>query len=243
MAPIPSNFSKGEADLPKPFSDGLSLIGYTEPGYLGEHGVGFVNKSGRLVKFYMNEKETPGSFSEGLAAQTKFNESDSGEKKALVGFVDKSWNFVIQPKYSWTSSFHDGLCLVQFPKDKGYSEHLGFIDKTGHEVIALGFQERGFDFSEGLAVVWQNQGGWGYINKNGHRVISLGLLDVTPGGFSDGLALIPGRGYIDHSGQTRLRFPDGVIEAQNFSDGLAAVAKRKQKMIHGKSYDLECGAS
>jgi hypothetical protein len=64
MAPIPSNFSKGEADLPKPFSDGLSLIGYTEPGYLGEHGVGFVNKSGRLVKFYMNEKETPGSFSE-----------------------------------------------------------------------------------------------------------------------------------------------------------------------------------
>jgi hypothetical protein len=116
--------------------------------------------------------------------------------------------------------FHDGLLEI------AVSDGV-YVDTKGKKVIDNGL-DRGWDFSEGLAVAMRKgEEKWGYIDKTGEFVISPRFA-TSPNGyvwsFQEGLAKIEvsGKvGYIDHTGEFAItpRFLDG----ESFHDGMARV--------------------
>jgi len=56
--------------------------------------------------------------------------SISSVSDTRYGYIDKTGNYVIEPKFYGAESFSEGLALV-YEKNKGE----GFIDKTGEYVI------------------------------------------------------------------------------------------------------------
>lgn len=73
------------------------------------------------------------------------------ETESLWGFIDKSGNYVIPPKFISAECFSDGLSLVcileRSGKNKKYA--YGYIDKTGKFVIKPKYVEAS-SFSEDL---------------------------------------------------------------------------------------------
>jgi serine/threonine protein kinase len=97
---------------------------------------------------------------------------------------------------------------------------VGFIDKTGKEVIPCKYDDAG-TFSEGLAAVEFN-GRWGFIDKTGEEVISCKYDEKWP--FSEGLAAVElnGKwGYIDKTGKEEI--PCKYDYAWSFFEGTAEV--------------------
>ena len=80
----------------------------------------------------------------------------SPEKEAY-GYVNKTWEFVIEPKFASAAPFSEGLARVAVIEDE--VEKLAFIDKNGDFVIPprfntdFDFRRNSSDFSEGLAAV------------------------------------------------------------------------------------------
>jgi hypothetical protein len=164
------------------------------------------------------EAQTIGRFASGLATiQPRF--------KKNMGFIDKSGDMVIEPKFRAAEPFSEGLACV-LARDK-----IGYIDVTGDFVIEPQF-DRGGSFSENRAYV--QKGGLtgpnpvGYIDRTGRVVIEPQFSHA--GRFSGGRAAIGIRedprdvgkdGYIDTDGniviepQFRCAFP--------FTHGLAQV--------------------
>ena len=109
------------------------------------------------------------------------------DKNGVVGYVDRSGEWVIEPQFATANNFHEGLAVA-----REYSDALpnlyGYIDKSGEWVIEPQYLEAG-DFSNGLAAVskedWEikirygddtSEGNpsylTGYIDKNGEIAIS-----------------------------------------------------------------------
>ncbi len=145
------------------------------------------------------------------------------EKDGKAGYIDETGKVVIPPTlelYSSGGEFHDGLLEVSASDGK-------YIDRTGQVVVNPGL-ERGWDFSEGLAVAMKKgEKVWGFIGTDGEFHIQPRFATYPQGyvhSFSDGLAMIEteGRfGYVDHAGRFVIepRFADG----QSFSNGFARV--------------------
>ena len=142
------------------------------------------------------------SFSEGLAMV------GIGGK---AGFVDKSGNIVIEPRFNPTSSysfgynirngFSEGLAVVsvgKYPKIQ-----YGCIDTSGQFVIQPKF-DLILPFSEGLAA-FQHGGKWGFLDKTGKIVVPAQKYESVSS-FSEGLASarLGWRNYviIDKTGRT-----------------------------------------
>lgn len=92
------------------------------------------------------------------------------------GYVDKTGNIVIEPRFVRAGHFFKGLAkVVSIIGDGKGGRYIafGYIDKTGKYVAEPRFDDAG-DFSEGLAKV--KMGGkrsyrYGYIDKTGKVVI------------------------------------------------------------------------
>jgi WG containing repeat len=193
-----------------------------------------INKSGQTVltrttaqvQFNINEEA---KFSEGL-----IEAYDCVTRK--IGFMDKTGNFVIQPKYRHAAPFSERLARVSVLEDN--EEKLGFIDHEGRFVIPprfntdADFARNSTDFSETLASlseglrphVTQTENSV-YINTKGEIVLFTDFSYSGP--FHDGVAVAYDPksnkwGYIDKSGTAIIspRFD----RARDFSDGLAAVS-------------------
>jgi len=143
-------------------------------------------------------------------------------KGGEAGYIDHTGKVVMPPSVSWAggNEFHDGLLEI------GVFDGV-YVDTTGKKVIDKGFY-RGWDFSEGLAVAMEKDGGkWGYINTKGEFAISP-RFDSSPmdyvwpfeGGFAK-IEVAGKFGYIDHTGEfvVQPRFLDGDF----FHDGMARV--------------------
>ncbi|MDR0915853.1 MAG: WG repeat-containing protein [Oscillospiraceae bacterium] len=129
----------------------------------------------------------------------------------------------------------DGLALVE--SEQGFF----YIDITGKIVLNLGKEySRAHGFSDGLAMVWDENWKLGFINKQGDVVIPFEnyfLPNSGFDGFSEGLALVgtdEGNGvqsymYIDKTGNVAIDldagYEVGLGASGKFQDGLAVLSK------------------
>lgn len=201
---------------------------------------GFINTSGSPViplTFY-----SANPFSDGLALVAV--EDDAG--RPVQGFIDSNGSFVIGPgppkncelvKREWSfQDFSEGYA--------GYwvgdsTERGGYIDKSGHVAIPVGFQGIS-DFSEGLACVDvpDNQRDidapprTGFIDKKGKFVIKP-IRSLVAQGFVNGLCVFSianerfewKSGVIDRSSTTVV--PPIYDGASHFSNGLCRVSRKR----------------
>ena len=149
------------------FSEGLEGVRYQESGknfgkkgYIDFGKKGYIDTTGKIViepKF-----ESSSKFLDGLAGFMVV-----GRK---FGYIDKSGKVVINPIYDDVKPFSEGMAAVKV------NGKYGFIDKTGRMVIEPAYKfvrsiyKDGRSFSNGLAVVEDNDGAIGYIDKSGNYV-------------------------------------------------------------------------
>jgi hypothetical protein len=128
------------------------------------------------------------------------------------GYIDRTGTMVIPAQYLMARDFHEGLA----------AERDGFIDHNGNEVI----QKSGSDFSEGLAVVDEDEK-WGYIDKGGAYVV-LPTYEATEA-MTNGRGLVrkDGKyGYVDNSGS--LVIAAEYDDALQFAEGVAPIKKENK---------------
>lgn len=156
----------------------------------------------------------------------------AGEESAYAGkwgYIDKTGNMVIEPRFDCAWQFSEGLAPVNIGRQ------LGYVDKEGNMAIEPQFpywqiepfpkdrQYGGYEiyFNDGLARI-EVDGRYGFIDKNGDIVIEPVYEEAYV--FCEGLAsvYINGKwGYIDTYGNMVLETEfDGV---GHFSEGLASV--------------------
>ncbi|MFK7946591.1 MAG: WG repeat-containing protein [Saprospiraceae bacterium] len=90
----------------------------------------------------------------------------------LFGFINKSGEVIIEPKYAWVADFSEGLAVVKMPyEDKEFGDMYGYIDSTGQMIISPVFDAAG-NFMQGWARVKQDSDGFIYIDKTGRMPIA-----------------------------------------------------------------------
>lgn len=141
------------------------------------------------------------------------------EESGKFGYRLKSTGEIVVPvRYDYCDvSFREGLAKVKSSND------VGFVDKTGAEVVALQYFGAK-SFREGLAMVYSERG-FGFVDKTGREVIPLKYLYASS--FSEGLASVLASearfGFINHNGEMAIPFE--YDDADSFSEGLAAVRR------------------
>lgn len=233
------------------FSEGLAVIATDKNGYAE----GYIDENGKVViePRFDNARE----FSEGLAAvgfEDKWRIID-GEKTYVGsiihksykwGYIDKTGQYIVEPKYSMAHDFSEGLAVVQQSNDK-----YVFLDRKGKLAIPREY-EYANSFSEGLACVSIN-GKYGFIDKSGKVAIEPQF--SSPGDFREGLAAMRVGGkiwtprdyriigtlggryvYIDKTGTPVITLGDDVQSAANFSEGLAGVGVKGKHYYTYKGY-------
>ncbi len=165
---------------------------------------------------YIKQKGEP-AFDKTFSRACDFSEDRAAVKIGdKWGFIDRTGELVIKPRFDTAVAFSEGLSRVQ----KNPNGKWGYVDKAGK--LTIGFQyDIAADFREGLAAV-EVRGSWGFINKSGKLVIPARFREVRA--FSEGLAYanIDGkRAYIDKTGKTVIEAPF-VVEGGSFHEGLAA---------------------
>jgi hypothetical protein len=142
-----------------------------------------------------------------------------------AGYIDQKGVIVISPVIEWYGGnnggeFRNGLLEV------GASDGI-YVDRSGNQVINKKFY-RGWDFSEGLAVAMETEGGkWGFIDKTGNFVIPPQFASSTrdyvssfEGGFAE-IEVAGKFGYIDHTG--KFAIPPTLLDGDSFHNGYARV--------------------
>jgi hypothetical protein len=142
-----------------------------------------------------------------------------------AGYIDQKGVIVIPPVIEWYGGnnggeFRNGLLEV------GASDGM-YVDRSGNRVIIKKFY-RGWDFSEGLAVAMETEGGkWGFIDKSGNFVIPPQFASSTrdyvssfEGGFAE-IEVAGKFGYIDHTG--KFAIPPTLLDGDSFHNGYARV--------------------
>ena len=72
---------------------------------------------------------------------------------------------VIKPEYDATEAFYEGLARVSL------DGKFGYINKSGKRIIPLKFANAYSFFSNGLAIILDENQMWGLINKKGEVII------------------------------------------------------------------------
>lgn len=193
---------------------------------------GFINRTGReaiKLQYATVDIFDPPSYSEGRAAITVFRNDGDWD----VGFIDKTGNKVVEPRYWRVGSFSEGLAWVA--NLENHIAKVGFINESGREIVAPQYSSAG-NFREGFSLVSKqiprtNQYNYGFIDKAGNEVVALKYENGFD--FSEGLAGIirEGKlGFVDRTGREVIR-PQYEYDRSNgykpeFIKGLARVGKR-----------------
>lgn len=139
------------------------------------------------------------------------------------GYVDNKGQYVINSQFEEAFNFSEGLALFKSTDGK-----FGFIGEDGKYVINPIYKDAN-SFSEGLAAVVMENGKPQFIDKDNKILFSVDKAEYCLG-FKEGLARVKIKGkwgFIDKTGKVVV---NPIYEdAQDFSDGLAAVAKKDEK--------------
>lgn len=221
------------------FSDNIAFTS-------SNRGIEVIDKKGAILsKISANEvgelcadishdcKITEGLLSAMKKREWKDNENGSFQAIESWGYIDRNGTWIINPKYHKSSSFSEGLGLVNIGRisirdlDEWKVGKWGYVDKRGNLVIGTKFNYAS-DFKEGLAVVCETNT-WGFINKKGKYIIKSQFEGAKV--FSEGLAAVKigGKwGFIDKRGKIKIKpiFESDSLEyhiGYKFSDGIASV--------------------
>jgi hypothetical protein len=124
---------------------------------------------------------------------------NSGSGK--FGFRNRNGEVIIEPVYDRVENFAEGLAAVN-----------------------IGYEEAYDDRGSGSYCV--NRGKWGFINEKGEVVIPLTYHSVTL--FSEGLAAVDNRSYIDKTGKVVITLTKHYDEIFPFVEGFATVMRNNQ---------------
>ncbi len=204
------------------FFDGLAIVDKRDD--VGNNKSSVINKTGNVILPFCDW--TIDDYSDGLAIVHK-----EGNQ---FGAIDRTGKLVIPFSVGKLSDFKDGLAVKNnytafVDKNSEQTGLFGFMDKTGKMIIP---QEWSWaePFSDGLAAVKNKEGKYGFIDKSGKIAIDCSFLAVND--FSEGIATVylePKKDgfsemtFIDKTGYQATRKKYAI--AQNFKNGLAAVAK------------------
>ncbi|MDE7221564.1 MAG: WG repeat-containing protein [Oscillospiraceae bacterium] len=199
-----------------------------------------------------------------IVGQDTDNNAKTGVKNTGVdkyGVFDLQGNQVVPLKYDRMENFYDGLAAVYMTVGvegsliKVEKELVGFIDKTGKEVIPVQYtinelgglevwQGDGYSyragFSDGVVCLYKDGTGNGkvevVIDTQGNIVFERNLENGFCSSFRDGLAMVRlngKKGYIDKHGN--MVIPAEYDMAHDFSEGYAVVGKKNVngEMLYG----------
>lgn len=211
----------------RPFREGVAgVLIWGKNG--GSNRAGWIDRSGKIIFSGMGAEGT--HFSDGLMSMPK--------DKGKWGFVDKNFQFVIQPQFDYVSEFSEGRAGVTI------NRKAGFIDRSGKVVIPLKY-DAVWPFHDGLAQVrndipngsamtiegqqqvYRHQ--YGFVDQQGNEIIPLQFEEA--GYFSEGCAMVVPTGFklfgiIDKTGRF-VHVPE-FEDAGEFHEGLArACVKQK----------------
>jgi hypothetical protein len=151
-------------------------------------------------------------------------------RKGLYGYIDRSGDWVIEPRFVEASGWEGGAARVSLPG--GY---YSFIGSNGKYLMQPRRFERLEYLSEGLAAfepeVMHRTAGFinkvGFLDTTGHVVITPRFIGAND--FSEGVAAasveFDSCGYIDRQGNFVIEPAFEFSSCGSFSEGLARVAK------------------
>ena len=145
------------------------------------------------------------------------------------GYRDQDYVTIINPRFDDAWDFTEmGIAKV------GLNKKVGFIDKTGKEVIPIKYDDAD-GFYDGLCGVKMG-GKWGYIDQTGKMVIPVSFERIQI--FKNGIAVVVSGGKwgaIDKTGSTIIPFEYQYIVFQE--DGKISVQKDGVKFFIDKNGD------
>lgn len=181
----------------------------------------YIDKNGieilRLEKVNGEEVVESGAFSGGLA---KFKNS-----KNKWGFVDRSGQLVVEPKYDELKMFREGLSMFVVNVDN--KKLTGFIDKNGNEIISAREIE-GVHWGNGLIGFVDEYGDYGILNYKGEKIkkFDKSIKDINVI-YSDGKSFVFGDGeeygLMNKDGEVVIR---AKYDAMAFNDDVVMVVDR-----------------
>jgi hypothetical protein len=119
------------------------------------------------------------------------------------GYINCKGQVVVEPKFSSSSNFLDGVGIITINENKSISAtpkfSSGIIDSNGKLTLLPNYRLYS-DFSEGLALA-KSKGRWFFINKQGKEVLSINHIAVDEevplsSGFKDGIAILNSIGKV-----------------------------------------------
>lgn len=152
--------------------------------------VSIIDTQGNIIKTF-NNAAAASQFNDGVAVIAFYN-----GMPWLVdingNIISKSINLYKDGSYYWVGPIRDDLRYFQDQTTKKY----GYLDAKCNIVISPKFKNCE-SFSEGLALVQNDEGLWGFIDKTGKYVIEP-LFTFKPTSFYDGYARVQDKSYQDH---------------------------------------------
>jgi hypothetical protein len=193
----------------------------------GNH-AGWINRTGKII--FSASKAEGRYFSEGLMSM-----QDASGK---WGFVDKSFKFVIEPKFDWAWDFSEERAEITIKNSSGFIDTSGKIVVPPKYDMVWSFQD-GFarvrrDIEAGTFMTMEGQQPkyryqYGFIDHEGNEVIAPQFEEATY--FSEGYAMaVPSNfklyGIIDKQGHF-VHEPE-FEDAAEFHEGLAMACVKKK---------------
>jgi hypothetical protein len=158
-------------EIAQRFQDGYALVRPVEQVSQAEE-LFFIDKTGqRLETIPCKINLFCQGFRNGLC-EVLLPQSDQEHELDNIGFINTTGNLAFEGRFTYSSGFHEGLCIVKKwgVKEERWKRKYGVINTQNEWVIEPLYEEIGL-FNYGIAPFKQNNK-WGLLNAQGNVILS-----------------------------------------------------------------------